>query len=227
MKKFVTLFILFFISVSISAQHDVVKFLGFDVDGSKSDMVQNLKSKDFVAKYYDDDTEYFVGRFNGNKVHLYILSESGKVSRIALHDEDLLNETDIKIRFNRLCRQFKDNGKYWVLDDYTIGDDEDISYQISVKNKRYEAVFYQLPNKETKDSIGYSATEKVMSKYTPDEYELCKDQIREEIAEETYSAIYEAIKNKIVWFKISEHHGKYYISMFYDNEYNRPHGQDL
>lgn len=30
-----------------------------------------------------------------------------------------------------------------------------------------------------------------------------------------------------VWFKISEFNGRYYISMYYDNEYNRANGEDL
>ena len=30
-----------------------------------------------------------------------------------------------------------------------------------------------------------------------------------------------------VWFMIAEYYGKYYITMFYDNEYNRANGEDL
>ena len=30
-----------------------------------------------------------------------------------------------------------------------------------------------------------------------------------------------------VWFMISENFGEYYITMFYDNEYNRANGEDL
>lgn len=32
---------------------------------------------------------------------------------------------------------------------------------------------------------------------------------------------------KPVWFRICESYGKYYIAMYYDNEYNRSHGEDL
>ena len=32
---------------------------------------------------------------------------------------------------------------------------------------------------------------------------------------------------KSVWFMISESYGKYYIIMFYDNEYIRANGEDL
>lgn len=51
----------------------------------------------------------------------------------------------------------------------------------------------------------------------------------------TYDAIYfqksktedgDASK-KIVWFRICKNYGKYYIAMFYDNEYNHANGEDL
>ena len=32
---------------------------------------------------------------------------------------------------------------------------------------------------------------------------------------------------KHVWFMISEYLGKYYIAMYYDNEYNMAHGEDV
>lgn len=38
---------------------------------------------------------------------------------------------------------------------------------------------------------------------------------------------FEKIIKKPVWFMISEYYGKYYITMFYDNEYNRANGEDL
>lgn len=60
-----------------------------------------------------------------------------------LCDAHQMDETDIKIRFNKLCQQFKNNSKYTSLDDYTIPEDEDISYEMSVNSKRYEAIFYQ------------------------------------------------------------------------------------
>lgn len=35
------------------------------------------------------------------------------------------------------------------------------------------------------------------------------------------------LTNKSVWFMISDLYDKYYITMFYDNEYNRANGEDL
>lgn len=37
----------------------------------------------------------------------------------------------------------------------------------------------------------------------------------------------EIIMKKSVWFMISKYLGMYYITMFYDNEYNRANGEDL
>ena len=53
------------------------------------------------------------------------------------------------------------------------------------------------------------------------------EEMRQILAKETTNVIYEAIKNKSVWFMITENYGKYYISMFYDNEYNHSDGEDL
>ncbi|WP_455260518.1 hypothetical protein [Prevotella jejuni] len=47
-----------------------------------------------------------------------------------------------------------------------------------------------------------------------------------------YAAIYyqlpqEGILNRMVWFTILERYGKYYIIIFYENENNNSHGEDL
>lgn len=36
-----------------------------------------------------------------------------------------------------------------------------------------------------------------------------------------------AMTNNFVWFKIAKHAGEYYITMYYDNEYNHADGEDL
>lgn len=143
------------------------------------------------------------------------------------------DETGIRRRFNELCRQFANNPKYFSLrDDQTIPEDEDISYEISAHEKRYEAVFYQKP-----DSVALVAdlarlkkrSEAILlSKYTEEQLENPTEEIQSEIAElvwEYYSL--EVLDKKLVWFMISEYRGEYYINMFYDNEYNRANGEDL
>ena len=189
-------------------------------------MIKNLKSKGFKLTKVDG-TDVLTGRFNGNDVHVYVSTESGKVSRIMVCDENTMNETDIKIRFNRLCSQFQDNGKYLPLGDYIIPESEDISYEIAVHNKRYEAIFYQLPEGEALEQFQSTILREVQNKYTPEQLETPTDEIRNEIITASFDAMIETLKYKPVWFMITELYGKYYISMFYDNEYNRPNGEDL
>ena len=51
-------------------------------------------------------------------------------------------EEGIRVEFNRLLGQFKDNNKYMDLSmNEEIPADDDISYEITVKNKRYQASF--------------------------------------------------------------------------------------
>jgi hypothetical protein len=192
MKKItISLIAALFAAVSFAqTQKDVTQFLGIPVDGFKPAMIQKLKAKGFTSTSYDKDV--LEGEFNGSDVILSVVTTNNKVSRIMVSDANGIGETDIRIRFNTLCRQFQDNTKYISpsSSDYTIPVDEDISYELSVRDKRYEAIFYQHPATVDSDML------------------------------EKYS-------KKVVWFMISDHFGKYYITMFYDNEYNRADGEDL
>ena len=134
---------------SILAQKDVTQFLGIPVDGYKPEMKKKLKEKGFWSSEVDNDV--LEGEFNGKKVKLFIVTNNNKVYRIMVADAIKTNETDIKIRFNRLCQQFFDNVKYMGSDPkrikkFLIPEDEDISYEMSVNNKRYQAFFYQKTN---------------------------------------------------------------------------------
>ena len=155
MRKFLTLLAMIAISASVFAQKEVTKFMGIPVDGSPTEMIKKLKAKGFTT---DEDAmqvvkrglidwdgpEVLTGRFNGEKVRVFLGVEKNKVWRIYLSDKDNRDETQIKIRFNTLVRQFEGNGKYVpYFDEQTIADDEDISYQMTVNKKQYEAVFGQ------------------------------------------------------------------------------------
>ena len=155
MRKFLTLLAMIAISASVFAQKEVTKFMGIPVDGSPTEMIKKLKAKGFTT---DEDAmqvvtrglidwdgpEVLTGRFNGERVRVYIVVETNKVWRIALKDKKDRDETQIKIRFNTLVRQFEGNGKYVPLvDEQTIADDEDISYQMTVNKKQYQAGFVQ------------------------------------------------------------------------------------
>ena len=207
------------------AQNDVTTFLGIPVDGYKSEMRKKIISKGFTPKQLNG-TEYFEGEFNGTDVQVFIATNNNKVYRIMLCDVNTLNEADIKIRFNKLVHQFEKNKRYTTLgDDQTIPDSEDISYEMLVKNKVYEAVFYQNPNYEKIDTVALlnQARQEFLSKYSDEELASPTEEMQEEI----FKAAFSIGIDLIVWFRIQEHYGKYYIAMFYDNEYNHVDGEDL
>ena len=143
MKKMLLVVLSLVFSFSLIAQKDVTRFLGIPVDGSKSEMIKKLKEKGFVSSELDKDI--LEGEFNGTDVYIHVVTNNNKVYRVMVADRFGLNESDIIIRFNRLCSQFENNGKYCYFGDYKISDDEDLSYEMLVNNKRYQASYYQMP----------------------------------------------------------------------------------
>ncbi|WP_315578847.1 hypothetical protein [Hoylesella oralis] len=145
MKKILSAILLLMASVALHAQNDVTKFLGIPVDGSKASMIQKLKGKGFVYNSVQDCLE---GEFNGTPVYVSVVTNNNKVWRILLLDKTSRDEAQIKIRFNRLCDQFENNAKYVSLSksDNILPESEDISYEMTVHKKQYEAVYYQLPD---------------------------------------------------------------------------------
>lgn len=228
-KEFLFVFVLV-ISVSLFAQKDVTKFLGIPVDGFKPEMINKLKEKGFVSSA--SDKSILEGEFNGTQVSVHVVTNNNKVYRIMLCDINLLNETDIKIRFNNLCQQFQNNSNYigFFSDCYMITDDEDISYEISVNNKRYEAAFYQKPTTKDFLELDNRIKQLLLTKYSQQELANPTKRVKETIHNMytlSLNSKMETISKKSVWFMISEYLGRYYITMFYDNEYNRADGKDL
>ena len=173
MRKIFSIIVLLVASVTLFAQSDVTKFLGIPVDGFKPDMIRKLKEKGFVSIEYDKNI-ILEGEFNGVDVNVFVVTNNNKVYRIMVCDAKTISETDIRIRFNNLCRQFANNSKYTTpilasVDDYIISEDEDISYEMAVKNKRYEAIFYQKPDPiaQQKDFENYKKT--ISDAYTEEE----------------------------------------------------------
>ena len=213
---------------SFAQQKDVTRFLGIPVDGTKTEMKQKLIAKGFVPKKIGD-FERLEGEFNGHDVNVYIATNNNKVYRIMLADNFTVDEAQIKIRFNNLVSQFENNKRYFSLDKYTLSDEEDISYEMTVHNKNYEAAFYQVPKMEKADSLALQekVRNELLSKYTEAELKNPSEEITKEIANTTIKIGTELMLMKFVWFKIVRVNGKYFICMFYDNEYNRSHGEDL
>ena len=206
-------------SLFIYAQQDVTKFLGIPVDGSKSEMIQKLKAKGYTSSPLDKDV--LVGEFNGADVNIHVVTNNNKVYRIMICDVNNIDERAIQIRFNRLCEQFVNNSKYssLPLEEYMIPDDEDISYEITVHKKRYEAVFYQ----KTDETFMAKQIEAAFPHYTKEQLANPSEELRAEIV----NFVTQYISKKAVWFMINERLGKYCSTMYYDNEYNNANGEDL
>lgn len=213
---------------SFAQQKDVTSFLGIPVDGTVLSMKQKLVSKGFIPKKVGTN-EFLEGEFNGTDVCVYIATNNNKVCRIMLCDKNDQNETNIKIRFNKLVSQFVNNKRYISLDKYTLSDEEDISYEMTVNKKNYDAVFYQVPNKMEIDTLALQekVRNELLSKYTVEELIKPSQEITKEAVSTTFKIGMEMMLKKPVWFRICESYGKYSIVMYYDNEYNRSHGEDL
>ena len=224
MKRLVLLFSTFIIAVSAFAQ-DATKFLGIPIDGYKSEMIRALKSKGFEQHPYLENT--LTGEFNGYNVNLSVVTHNNKVYRIFLQDRYSVSETDIKIRFNNLCSQFEKNSNYMSLGEQTIPETEDISYEMMVNNKRYEAVFFQQPEKVDTAAVQKILFDKIKSKYTEEQLANPTEDMQAEFVSMSIDIAYEIVSKKSVWFIIDQDGSQYRILMYYDNKNNQADGQDL
>ncbi|MBQ3582446.1 MAG: hypothetical protein II976_05805 [Alistipes sp.] len=220
MKKLSMLVVLLTMALTTFAQEkDVTKFLGIPVDGTKAEMIAKLKEKGFTQVDYDEDI-VLEGEFNGQDVYVYVGTNNRKVYRIMVTDKNKRNETDIRIRFNTLCQQFSENDKYISLEDYTIAEDERIYYQMRLRNKRYQAAYYQIDRKLLVETLLNKYTLEQLSNFNFNNLKI-EDQIN----------IIETLQNlcahKQVWFMITEDVGEYSITMYYDNILNQANGDDL
>lgn len=139
MKKtlFITLLTLLSI-VCFGQDGGTLKFLGIPIDGTEAQFAAKLRSKGFT---YNTVYESYKGQFNGKPVDVYIHTNHNLVDRVYVAFP-YTTEESIRVEFNRLLAQFKDTGKYMDLSmNEEIRVDDDISYEITVNNKRYQASF--------------------------------------------------------------------------------------
>lgn len=230
MKHLFLLLFMMLCCTTMNAQKDVTTFLGIPVDGTKTEMRQKLMTKGFTPKMIDEE-EYLEGEFNGTDVFIKILTNNNKVFRIAVRDARMCDETDIKIRFNKLVNQFENNQRYFHFDQYTISDTEDISSEMRLYNKTFEALFYQERDTTKHDSVySYSKMrEQMLKKYSPEQLENPTEKITKEAISISSKIYAENLLKKKVWFRIfkKKYQDEYFIAIFYDNEYNRANGEDL
>ena len=207
MKRLVILIFSALFAINGFSQKEVTKFLGIPVDGTKSEMENILIEKGFkkVSGY-----DFLTGEFNGQDVAVSIVTNNNKVWRITVLDMYSTDEANIKLRFNQLCRQFGKNDKYWLpAEDYSIPEEDYISYNMHVKNKVYEASYYQLPGNIGRKEIIDKSVYKMLEKYTSEEIDNPPVEKAEEIKNYERQLLLDLIDNyvdynRLVWFAIEE-----------------------
>lgn len=154
-------------TVAIMAQHDVTKFLGIPVDGSRSEMIQKLEAKGYK---YDKVSDLLTGEFNGRDVFIQVQTNNNKVWKIVVGDTESSDVINIKIRFNNLCQQFELNTRYESgSSNQLIPDKEDIGFEMTVHKKRYEAGFFQKGgdgNADFSRSVWFMINNPIYNKYS-------------------------------------------------------------
>lgn len=151
MKKTLLIALLFLFSLALFGQNSgPLKFLGIPIDGSKAQFETKLKAKGFR---YNSLNDGYRGQFNGKTVDVFIHTNHDVVDRVYVAFPRT-SEESIRNEFNRLLKQFNETGKYLDLSmNEEIPAEDDISYEMTVKNKRYEASFTYIDN--DRDPAGF------------------------------------------------------------------------
>ncbi len=216
------------VSTLAFGQNAVTTFLGIPVDGTKAEMKQKLIAKGFELHRASDGDDFFTGEFNGRDVIIFFQTNNNKIWRISVLDKNNYSEGQIRIHYNNLLEQFKQNKKYFTSATADpLPEDEDISYEMTVHNKQYHAIFYQRDLQEEQklmdDYINKVGGREELEKMPPSERKEIMD-----FAQKTIELVLMGdMFNRTVWFTIVQSSGKYSLCIFYENEYNRANGDDL
>lgn len=140
MKRFLATFLFVLMTIATIAQDsNTIKFLGIPVDGTKKEMISKLQAKGYK---YDAYSDTLFGEFNGANVIISVQTVNNRVWRIGIADANMnSDEANIKIRYNNLFKQLSNNDKYKVLGGSILREEEDISHEMFINNKRYDAAF--------------------------------------------------------------------------------------
>ncbi len=224
MKRIFTILFSLMLTVTLLAQNDVTTFLGIPVDGTKTSFIQKLKAKGFVTTSMSGTD--LQGKFNGKDVYVIVQTNNNKVCRVVVTEKDKTrDESDIRIRYNRLMDQFQANEKYVeLIPNEEIDDDTDISYEMNVKNKRFQAEFYQKPTQmdESDAEKAVSLQDKAKKAQESGDYSAIGD-----LFADAKELLEKYFQKKLVWFMITEVYGQYSLAIFYENGFNMANGEDL
>ena len=164
--------------LSFGQKNGTIKFLGIPIDGTETQFATKLKAKGFTYNTY---SQSFKGQFNGKNVDVYIHTNHNLVDRVYVAFPNT-TEKEIKNEFNRLLSQFKNNDKYAdLVFNEEIDEKEDISYEISVNNKRYQASFSYFDPDRNKAEMLDAVLDKCSEFFTKDQLAALKKYAKESI----------------------------------------------
>lgn len=178
MKKLITILSLLLFSVVAIAQGGPLKFLGIPIDGPEAQFVSKLKSKGFT---YNIANKTYKGQFNGQTVDVYIHTNHNLVDRVYVAFPRT-SEQDIRRQFNNLLSQFEETGKYIPLSiNEEIPSDEDVSHEITVNNKRYQAIFSYFDADRDQQEFINAMLDKFSDFYTEEQLATLKEYCQKSI----------------------------------------------
>lgn len=175
MKKTLLIALLTLLSAVCFGQNGgPLKFLGIPIDGTEAQFVSKLKAKGFT---YSTITEGYKGQFNGKNVDIYIHTNHNLVDRVYVAFP-YTNEDGIRTEYNRLLGQFKDNAKYMdLVMNEEIPEEEDLSYEITVKNKRYQASFCYFDSDRDPVALTNALMDKLSDFFTEEQLTKLKEYV--------------------------------------------------
>lgn len=114
-----------------------------------------------------------------------------------------------------------------AIEGQSIPEDEDISDQMLYEDKRYEALYFQVPEQVDTTYVQSKLQERLLAKYAEEELANPTTEMLEESLKAAFDIAFEIYEKKSVWFTINREGNRYCILMYYDNKYNEANGEDL
>lgn len=145
MKRILLALLLLTVFLAGCVQSNVTEFLEIPVEGSKSTMIRKLERKGFV---YDESQDWLEGEFNGAEVRIAFQTQNGKVWRLWIAEKNLLDASEIKTKYENLCKQFESSSKYSAISVDPLPESEELEYEMAIHKKEYQARYTQFPEKE-------------------------------------------------------------------------------
>lgn len=107
MKRLLSISVALMLAISLQAQSNVTSFMGVPVNGSKTKVIQQLKSKGLVAGVGDID---MMGVVDGRICLVNILTHKSKAYRIMVIEKDATTDVNAIIkRYNNLIETYRND----------------------------------------------------------------------------------------------------------------------